>query len=62
MTKRAIIGWWVWGLVAMMAGTILIPPSAVALASDDPGVSDGYAQTMVALRKRQQVGLPTIRR
>jgi len=61
MTKRAIIRWWVWGLVAMMPGTILIPPSAVALASHDPGVSDGYGQTM-ALRKRQQVELPTIRR
>jgi hypothetical protein len=59
MTKRAIIRWWVWGLVAIMPGTILIPPSAVALAgprsrrerrvrADDGG------------RKRQQVGLPTI--
>ena len=43
------------GLVAMMPGTILIPPSAVALASHDPGVNDGYGQTMVALRKHQQV-------
>ena len=33
------------GLVAMMPGTILIPPSAVALASHDPGVSDGYGQS-----------------
>ena len=44
------------GLVAMMP-TILIPPSAVALASHDPGVSDRYGQTMVALRKRHQVGI-----
>jgi hypothetical protein len=50
------------GLTSMMPGTILIPPSAVALASHDPGVSDGYGQAMVALRKHQQVGLPTIRR
>jgi hypothetical protein len=62
MTKRAIIRWWVWGLAAMMPGTILIPPNAVALASHDPDVSDGYGQTMVALRKHQQVELPTIRR
>ena len=62
MTKRAIIRWWVWRLVAMMPGTILIPPSAVALASLIEGVSDGYGQTMVALRKHRQVGLPTIRR
>ena len=44
------------GLVAMMPGTILIPASVVALASHDSGVSDGYGQTMVALRKRHQVG------
>jgi hypothetical protein len=46
----------------MMPGTMLIPPNAVALASHDPDVSDGYGQTMVALRKHQQVELPTIRR
>jgi hypothetical protein len=49
-------------LVAMMSGTILISPSTVALASRDPGVSDGYGQTMVAPRKHQRVGLPAIRR
>ena len=49
----------VWGLVAMMPGTILIPPSAVAvaLASHDPGVSDGYGQTMVALREASASGV-----
>ena len=50
------------GAVAMMPGTMLIPPNAVTLASHDPDVSDGYGQTMVALRKHQQVELPTIRR
>ena len=50
------------GAVAMMPGTTLIPPSAVTLASHDPDVSNGYGQTMVALRKHQQVELPTIRR
>jgi hypothetical protein len=49
MTKRTIIKWWIWGLVAMMPGTILIPSSALALASHHAGVSDGYGQTMVAL-------------
>jgi hypothetical protein len=49
MTKQTIIKWWIWGLVAMMPGTILIPSSALALASHHPGVSDGYGQTMVAL-------------
>jgi hypothetical protein len=49
MTKRTIIKWWIWGLVAMLPGTILIPSSALALASHHPGVSDGYGQTMVAL-------------
>jgi hypothetical protein len=49
MTKRTIIKWWIWGLAAMIPGTILIPSSAVALASHHAGVSDGYGQTMVAL-------------
>jgi hypothetical protein len=49
MTKRTIIKWWIWGLVAMMPGTILIPSSALALASHRAGVSDGYGQAMVAL-------------
>jgi hypothetical protein len=49
MTKRTIIKWWIWGLVAMLPGTILIPSSALALVSHHPGVSDGYGQTMVAL-------------
>ena len=57
MTKRAITRRWVWGLVAMMPGAILIPTSVVALASHDPGVSHGYGQMMVALRKHQQVGV-----
>jgi hypothetical protein len=49
MTKRTIIKWWVWGFAAMMPGTILIPPSALALASHHPGINDGYGQAMVAL-------------
>ena len=49
-------------LVAMMPGTILMTPSAVALVSHDSDVSDGYGQTMVAPGKHLQVGLPTIRR
>jgi hypothetical protein len=35
--------------VALAPGTILIPPSALALAGHHPGLSDGYRQAMVAL-------------
>jgi hypothetical protein len=49
MTKPTIIKWWIWGFVAMMPGTILIPASALALAGHDPGTRDGYGQAMVAL-------------
>jgi hypothetical protein len=49
MTKQRIIRWWIWGLVAVVPGAVLIPASALALASHHPGISDGYGQAMVAL-------------
>jgi hypothetical protein len=49
MTKRAITKLWIWGLVAMILGTVLIPASALALASHPQGVNDGYGQAMVSL-------------
>jgi hypothetical protein len=58
MTKRMITTWWMWGLVAMIPGTILIPASALALAAHFdtvmPGnwynlVPDDYSRTMVIL-------------
>ena len=49
MTKRTIIYWWIWGLIAFIPAGILIPSSALALATHDPGVSDAYGRTMVAL-------------
>jgi hypothetical protein len=49
MTKRAIIKWWIWGLIAFVPGAILIPSSALALATHHQGVNDAYGRTMVAL-------------
>jgi hypothetical protein len=49
MTKRAITKLWIWGLIALVPGTVLIPASALALASHPQGVNDGYGQAMVNL-------------
>lgn len=49
MTKRAITKLWIWGLIAMIPGTVLIPASALALASHPQGASDGYGRAMVNL-------------
>jgi hypothetical protein len=49
MTKKTIIYWWVWGLTAFIPAGILIPSSALALATHSPGVNDAYGRTMVAL-------------
>src|SRR6266511_1223641 len=58
MSKRTIIHWWLWGLLAIVPGGVLIPSSAVALAAhlDDVTrgtafhfVSDRYSWTMVGL-------------
>jgi hypothetical protein len=49
MTKRAIIYWWIWGLIAFVPAGILIPSSALALATHNQGVHDAYGRTMVAL-------------
>jgi hypothetical protein len=61
MDKRMITKWWIWGLVAMIPGGILIPASIAALAAHletvtivTPGnwanfVPDDYSWTMVIL-------------
>jgi hypothetical protein len=49
MSKSTIVRWWIWGLVAMVPAGILIPSSALALAAQNDGVSDGYGWTMVGL-------------
>jgi hypothetical protein len=49
MTKKAVIYWWVWGLIAFVPAGVLIPSSALALATHNPGVSDAYGRTMVGL-------------
>jgi hypothetical protein len=49
MTKKAIIYWWLWGLIAFVPAGVLIPSSALALATHHPGVHDAYGRTMVAL-------------
>lgn len=49
MTKRTIINWWIWGLIAFVPAGVLIPSSALALATHNQGVNDTYGRTMVAL-------------
>jgi hypothetical protein len=58
MSKRTIIQWWIWGLVAIMPAGVLIPSGALALAAHLDSVtrgtgfhfvSDRYSWTMVGL-------------
>jgi hypothetical protein len=58
MSKRTIIRWWIWGLLAIMPAGVLIPSSALALAAhlDDVTrgtgfhfVGDRYSWTLAGL-------------
>lgn len=49
MSKLRIIKLAIWGSVAIVPGSVLIPSSAVALAAHDAGARDGYGRAMVAL-------------
>jgi hypothetical protein len=58
MSKRTVTYWWIWGLVALLPGAILIPSATGALVAHLDTVArgsgydffgDGYAMTMVGL-------------
>lgn len=51
MSKRTVMEWSLWGLVAMAPGLVLLPSSIGALAVRDPAfdVGDDYGRAMLAL-------------